>query len=221
MHRMSEYWSWKRGQLAEKPKPDSGSQGVRGGREWGTKYCQVSNTAAEYYATAVSETTPYWVTQNLPLCYTKHHAEQDCLPFPPRCYIWLLPIGLSLKWHMAAELRSVFGWHDNFFSLITTRLEHPNGAIILILQILLVVSWVSHHSSIFSRDLFCIDGRNIFAQFLSAVAGFSFVVAGFCNKLSAPNFYLFVPKWPSRQSRNFGANTISYLQVCVCKMETL
>lgn len=100
-------------------------------------------------ATAESETTSYWVTQNLPLCYTKHHAEQDCLPFPPRCYIWLLPIGLSLKWHMAAELRSVFGWHDNFFSLITTRLEHPNGAIILILQILLVVSWVSHHSSIF------------------------------------------------------------------------
>ena len=113
---------------------------------------------------------------------------------------------------MAAELRSVFGWHDNFFSLITTRLEHPNGAIILILQILLVVSWVPHHSSIFLGTV---------AQFLSAVAGFSFAVAGFCNKLSAPNFYLFVPKWPSRQSRNFGANTISYLQVCVCKMETL
>ena len=46
------------------------------------KYCQFSEiptscAAAEYYATAVSETTPYWVTQNLPLCYTKHHAEQD------------------------------------------------------------------------------------------------------------------------------------------------
>ena len=35
--------------------------------------------------------------------------------------------------------------------------------------------------------------------------GFSFVVAGFCNKVSSPNFYLFVLKWPSRQSRNFGA----------------
>ena len=35
--------------------------------------------------------------------------------------------------------------------------------------------------------------------------GFSFAVARFCNKVSAPNFYLFVLKWPSRQSRNFAA----------------
>ena len=34
-----------KGQLAEKPKPDSVSQGVRGGG--GTKYCPVSDPAAE------------------------------------------------------------------------------------------------------------------------------------------------------------------------------
>ena len=36
-----------KGQLAEKPKPDSVSQGVRGGGEGGTKYCPVLDPAAE------------------------------------------------------------------------------------------------------------------------------------------------------------------------------
>ena len=140
-----------KGQLAEKPKPDSVSQGVRGGGEGGTKYCPVLDPAAECVFCHC------WVRNNLLLGYTKPatmlHKASCWARLPPISTAVLHMITshwtLSLKWHMAAELRSVFGWHDNFFSLITTRLEHPNGAIILILKILLVVSWVSHHSSIF------------------------------------------------------------------------
>ena len=68
------------------------------------RYCIVLQQSV-CSATAVSETTPYWVTQTLPLCYTKHHAEQDWLPFPLLCYIWSLPIGGHQKWHMTAQLQ--------------------------------------------------------------------------------------------------------------------
>ena len=61
-----------------------------------------------------------------------------------------------------------------------------------------------------------LEGRNTFARFFSAVVGFSFAVAGFCNKVSAPNFYLFVLKWPSRHSHNFGAHN-HLLVLCTIK----
>ena len=82
---------------------------------------------------------------------------------------------------------------------------------VALIRAFLIVSW----SSICAQASF-LEGRNTFARFFSAVVGFSFAVAGFCNKVSAPNFYLFVLKWPSRHSHNFGAHN-HLLVLCTIK----